>query len=69
VYKVLDFYPAALIASVRERILGFDGGEYEDGCLLGCSALMLEAACNSEAFLQSSTSLHGATTQKTAIFN
>jgi hypothetical protein len=26
------------------RIRGSHGGEYEDGCVLGCSTLMMEAA-------------------------
>jgi hypothetical protein len=34
------------------RILGSHGGEYEDGCLLGCSAaLMMEATRTSETFV------------------
>jgi hypothetical protein len=39
------------------RIWGSHGGRYEDGCILGCSAM-----------LETSTRLQGATTQKTAIF-
>jgi hypothetical protein len=34
------------------RIWGSHGGEYEDGCLLGCSdALMMEAARTSETLV------------------
>jgi hypothetical protein len=32
---VIEFYTLQIIC----RILGSHGGEYEDGCLLGCSAV------------------------------
>jgi hypothetical protein len=33
------------------RIWGSHGGEYEDGCLLGCSAVMMEAVRTSETLV------------------
>jgi hypothetical protein len=32
----------------KKNISGSHGGEYEDGCLLGCCALMMEAGSTSE---------------------
>jgi hypothetical protein len=34
-------------------ILGSHGGDYEDGCLLGCSTPMMEAAQTSETSVNS----------------
>jgi hypothetical protein len=60
------------------EISGSDGGEYEDGCLLGCCAVYSDES--SPTFLpndggskplkrrQACTRLHDATTQKTTIF-
>jgi hypothetical protein len=53
---------------------GSHGGDYEDGCLLGCSGVQTDMSL--PAFqgsvlpqsYQTHTGPHGATTQKTAIF-
>jgi hypothetical protein len=45
---------------------GSHGSEYEDDCLLGCCALMMEAVSTSE---MSGNFYQTATFQKTVIFN
>jgi hypothetical protein len=56
---------------INETSVSHDG-EYEDDCLLGCCAviaLIMEAASTSETTTTfADEGLHGATTQKTAIF-
>jgi hypothetical protein len=48
---VLDPDPCPHSKYRISRISGSHGGEYEDGCLLGCSALMMEAARTSETLV------------------
>jgi hypothetical protein len=48
------------------RIWGSHSGEYEDGCVLGCSVMLCGRSLRTYQ-CHTSTGLHGATTQKTAI--